>query len=429
MSATLKTLTGAALAAMMLGGIMTASAQTEEENFDNDATIEEMQTDQDEPLVGLMSGRWIYKYTKINCGHEWMGLTTRKVEGGYFVGSVFIQGLYENFGDFYHQAGEIKTQSFDINIDRFWVTLDTLNASRHDDSYIGDTDIDTFILQVGTRDVHGETFGVKTADKKLLIAPGKRGKKDITAITYGGQVFNPWGVHENTSVEIKNYPNGMIRDVEVQSGWLDNNGTVDYATLSGGAIRNDSDGVIKNINVNSGSLNNLGTIEYARQYDGSIWNGGHPMGLKRMKSGKISFLGVSGGEMVNYRGSIDECQISGGQVYNGQDGVISTVVTCGSGRFVNASVSPVGSVRLYNGGILDNGKGSIDTLYYYGGTIEAEGNIAHFIDMRGAAAGMDEGVIDEGYVDEDFSDNAVIDDADFGDASWQDAVPMGEEVW
>jgi len=51
------------------------------------------------------------------------------------------------------------------------------------------TSIGTFILQVGERDVRGETFDVKMADKKIVMHNG-----DAPAISYGGAVFDGNGV-------------------------------------------------------------------------------------------------------------------------------------------------------------------------------------------------------------------------------------------
>ena len=106
-----------------------------------------------------------------------------------------------------------------------------------------------------------------------------------------------------------------------------------------------------------------------------------------------------------YASGIDSVVLqNGGYCRNEQDAKILRVEIGSEGKLTDEGF--VQSVVLDKGGTLDNGQGSIDMLYYYGGTIKAEGNIAHFIDMRGADAGMDEGYIDEGYLDEDFSDNA-----------------------
>jgi len=76
MSATLKKLTGAALAAVMtLGGLTSAYAQNEEQPFYDDTVIEEVQTDAGQPMSEkLKEGLWIYEHDEMTSGHEWVGV-------------------------------------------------------------------------------------------------------------------------------------------------------------------------------------------------------------------------------------------------------------------------------------------------------------------------------------------------------------------
>ena len=378
---------------------------------------------------------WYDENIDLHGHYDWVGVK----KGRGHTGVSFNEMLsWQGINTLYHKGGDVRSANTNTYFDNLWVTTDTLSGSRTHNGF-GVPIVTNFILQVGTTDVHGEPFGNPTADKPLLLQD--------KSIRYGDEISSSWGVDEkkgyDTSFYIYNYGGGVIRDVTVNGGnlWNKDNGTIDSVRQYGGNFDNDGGtvkdaqlfdggifnraGVIKNVEVNNGSLYNGASIEYACLVGGGMTNGWHPSPIKntKMKPGNIDLLDVCGGVMLNYRGSIHDCRINDGKVINGKYGVISRVET--SGEFVNASNTPVDIVCLYQGGTLDNGQGSIDTLYYYGGTIVAEGNIAHFIDMRGAAFGMDGTEFDEGYVDEGFDDAAV------DNAGGQDAAPLGEEanVW
>gem|GEM_PF-1675808 len=483
-----KTLTGAALAAAItLGGITSAYAQYIQpynEPFSDEPVIENVATNEDESLVGLKPGLWIYNGDRMTVGHEWVGLAG---------GTLVVSGLYHNFWDIYHKGGSISCRSFDMDIDRLWVTLDTLGDSDpFKSNRDGALDIGTFILQVGETKVHGETFGVKKADKKLVLAPGKNNRdfnKDITTITYDGKKFNPLGVKGGTEVMVQNYSGGIISDIEVQSGSLANSGQINNATQTGGNARNE--GYIDNF-VMSGpdsQFTNDGSITFFTMSDGgeltttskseikyakftaspytTEW--GYPIESQAFHNyGFIRILEADAASTcvrTTYCGNVMNCP--GGRIgeaylygrtdfWNESNASVGTVwLMESSSRFVNegcaSSVSlgcgrvensgTIRSLTLSNSGILNNAKGRIDTLFIHKnrGTIEALGDVGEIIYCDYLAdAGADEGVIDESYVDEGFSDNAVMDNADWDDADfddtavdnagWQDAAPLGEEV-
>ena len=377
MSATLKTLTGAALAAAMtLGGLTSAYAQNEEQPLYDENVIEEVQTETGQPMpVTLKNGHWIYEDHTINTGHEWVGMAG---------GELKIAGLYHNFWDIYHKGGSINVaESWDVDIDRLWVTLDTLNASRN--GYC--IDVDYFILQIGTRDVYGETFGVKVADKKLVLS--------ASSMSYDGKPANMWGVDytQETCIEIDNYPDGVIHDVELSPN----------AQLSDGRIINF--GIIYKAKMGSGSIDNYCTIDECEVSYGTITN-----------HGIIGNIAMSGGILNNCH-QVDMLTVSDEGSVTNASLIDETVMS--SGTFLNQG--QVGTFTM-SGGTLDN-IGYIETLYYSGGTITSSGeNIGEIVYVDAAA---DAGTIDEGYVDEGVvaAPIIILDNAD-----WQDAALLGEEV-
>ena len=76
-------------------------------------------------------------------GHEWVGIAG---------GTLVVSGVYHNFWDIYQKNGKISCRSTNMNIDRLWVTLDTLGHSDpFESNRDGALDIGTFILQVARR--------------------------------------------------------------------------------------------------------------------------------------------------------------------------------------------------------------------------------------------------------------------------------------
>ena len=336
------TLTGAALvAAMTLGGLTSAYAQFSQpynEPYPEEPAIENAVTDEDEGLDGLQQGKWVYNGEDMSCGHEWVG-----VAGGMVV----FQGLYQNIWDIYHKGGEIKTENYDTHIDRLWVTLDTLNATRKNapNRFIVNTRIDKFILQVGETNVHGETFGIQTANQKLVMTSNN----GIPTLSYGGKPCNGWGVDKNTNMEIDNHSYGVIDDVEIGTGTLNNQ---NFA-------------LIKMLHQKGGTcINNAGNFDYSGGY--------------------IYEMEQTGGHCCNF-GKIAEYTMTGGTLDNWAEGLVGQMEQTG-GNCCNW-----GKIAEYTmtGGTLDNTNGYIETLYYGGGTIEVQGNIDKIICIDGAAAGAD----------------------------------------
>ena len=258
------TLTGAALvAAMTLGGLTSAYAQFQQpynEPYQEEEPIVIME--EDESLDGLQKGLWIYDYDAMSCGHEWVGLAQK--------GHVLIQGFWDNFHDIYHKAGKLEYDNsvpafaWGVNIDRLWVTVDTLNGERS----LPKTDINKVILQVGETTVHGETFGVKTADQKIVVYGGC-GHTYPPYISYDGKKFNSAGVNEATQMEVLNY--GKISDIEINGGTLKNysNDAIDNAIQYKGTCINQ--GRIVSFTLKGGTLDNTqGYIDTLYWYDGSI---------------------------------------------------------------------------------------------------------------------------------------------------------------
>ena len=255
------TLTGAALAAAItLGGFTSAHAQYIQpynEPFSDDQPIV-IATGEDEPLDGLTKGLWIYKDDKMSTGHEWVGLAG---------GKLTFNGLWENFWDIYHKDGQIYNNS-QVKIDRFWATRSTLESSRS--SHRGcSASIDTFILQVGERDVHGEIFGTKSAGT-LFMEPGQNGGppriRDMNAFNDG---FNAWGVDKNTKMKILNCAGGTISSVNMFTGTLENQagGFIEWVSQMAGVGYNS--GEVADYNLEGGTLDN------ANGYIGTLhWRGG-----------------------------------------------------------------------------------------------------------------------------------------------------------
>jgi len=262
MSTTLKTLTGAALAAAMtLGGITSAHAQFIQpynEPFSDDQHIIIVATDEDEPLDGLTKGLWIYKDDKMSTGHEWVGLAG---------GKLTFNGLWENFWDIYHKDGQIYNNS-QVKIDRFWATRSTLESSRS--SHRGcSTSIDTFILQVGERNVHGEIFGTKSAGTLYMEAGKNGGPPTIRDLNGNYDGFNAWGVDKNTKMKILNCAGGKISSVNMFIGTLENQagGFIEWVSQMDGVGYNS--GEVAEYNLEGGTLYNtnghIGTL---------YWRGG-----------------------------------------------------------------------------------------------------------------------------------------------------------
>ena len=249
-----KKLTGAALAAAItLGGISSAYTQLLQPVPEGPVVI----TEEDEGLDGLTKGLWIYKNDTMSTGHEWVGLAGGKLS---------IKGLYHNFWDIYHKGGTIKADSFDVHIDRFWVTPETLNASRSL-GWASDATIDTFILQVGQRDVHGETFGVKKAGKLIMDGAWNNTPQMISC---DGNLINGWGVKKNTKLEILNCAGGVIDEVEFYTGTVENqaDGFIGKVYQADGVCYND--GEIAEYTMVGGTLDNtngyIGTLYYRGGY-------------------------------------------------------------------------------------------------------------------------------------------------------------------
>ena len=252
-----KTLTGAALAAAMtLGGLTTAYAQLLQP-VQEEPVLENVVTDEDESLDGLTKGLWIYKNDTMSTGHEWVGLAGGKLS---------IKGLYHNFWDIYHKGGTIKADSFDVHIDRFWVTPETLNAGRSL-GWSSDATIDEFILQVGQRDVHGESFGVQNAGKLIMDGAWNATPPMISC---DGNLNNGWGVKKNTKMAILNCAGGVIDGIEFYTGTVENQtgGFIGKVYQADGACYND--GEIAEYTMVGGTLDNtsgyIGTLYYRGGY-------------------------------------------------------------------------------------------------------------------------------------------------------------------
>ena len=269
------TLTGAALAAAItLGGLTSAHAQLIQPN--NEPFPEEhpiiIATDEAEPLDGLSKGLWIYKDDTMHTGHEWVG-----VAGGRLT----INGLYTNFWDIYHRGGTIYSTNFETNIDRLWVTINTLGSSR-DGCFVN---VETFILQVGETNVYGESFGVKTADKKIEMFYGNDGK--TPALSYGGKHFYANGVNKSTKMKVLNCAGGVMSDVEFYTGTLENN----------------AGGFISRVCQNNGTCYNSGEISRFYQSNGTCYS-----------NGKIAEYTMTGGTLDNSLGYIETLYYGGGNI-------------------------------------------------------------------------------------------------------------------
>ena len=251
MSATLKTLTGAALAAAItLGGFTSAHAQ-----FSNDQTynvpfldepvLEDVVTD-DEPMIANSDhSRWYTEgHHRLTDQHyNWLGVDTE--DGVHFSKAFKWQGV----DNLYHKSGKIFSGGTNTYFDNLWVTTDTLFAERSD-SPTSTVVIENFILQVGTTTVHGKAFGNQTADKPLDLYN--------KCITYDGKTTSQWGVDnkgKDTQFIIENY-GGVIHDVSVYGGCLDNiDGTIDNATLNYDGIIN-NEGFVEELWMWNGFLDN-----------------------------------------------------------------------------------------------------------------------------------------------------------------------------
>ena len=306
MSTTLKTLTGAALAAAItLGGFTSAHAQ-----FSNDQTynvpfldepvVEDVVTD-DEPMIANSDhSRWYTEgYPRLDDQHyDWIGVAG---DGVHFSKASRWQGV----DNLYHQSGKISSGGTNTYFDNLWVTTDTLFADRSD-SPSSTVVIEQFILQVGTTNVHGRAFGNQVADKPL----GLNGK----AISYDGKTTSQWGVDnkgKDTQFIIENY-GGVIHDVTVFGGTLDNcaGGTI-YKAQLGRRIR---------LPFDSGIIENKGFIEELQMYRGFLdntkgyietlyWNGeGTIKGKENI--GEIIYIGKASAGM-------DEAEFDEGYVDEG----------------------------------------------------------------------------------------------------------------
>ena len=271
MSTTLKTVTGAALAAAItLGGFTSAHAQ-----FSNDQTynvpfldepvLENVVTD-DEQMDASSNSQWFTgsgKHKLIDQHYDWVGLKEGDLD---FTKTFKWQGV----DDFYHKGGTVYSSGANTYLDRLWVTTDTLTAKRKD-SVSSTVVIEDFILQVGTTNVYGEAFGNQTADKPLVL--------NSKSITYNGKTTSSWGVDNkdiDTRFIIEN-EGGVIHDVTVKGGYLiNNNGTIYKAQQSGGRF------------------SNAGFVEELRLSDGYLDN----------RHGYIETLYWSGGGTINGQGNI-----------------------------------------------------------------------------------------------------------------------------
>ena len=208
--------------------------------------------------------------------------------------------------------------SFNVSIDRLWVTLDSLNAYRRAGD-INTTSIGTFILQVGETDVRGERFGVKTADKKIemFTSDGK------PTLFYGGEKFNGWGVDKNTTMKTLNVSGGLIDEVQFWTGTLENQygGTVNNVYQEGGNSRGYNWGEIAEYTLTGGSLyNDQGYIE-------TLYWSRHPNGVREGtiasgydKIGKIIYIdAASAGADAGYidEGYFDNGAVDAGSFDNG----------------------------------------------------------------------------------------------------------------
>ena len=404
MSTTLKTLTGAALAAAItLGGLTSAHAQVLQpfgEPYSEEPAIENVATDESPYRLDgdatQMDGaskddnQWIpasgitYLYDK---HYDWLGVKH---------GTALFEKCFswQEVDNIYHKGGKISSGSTNTYYNNLWVTPDTLFGERVNGGLFNTAVVTNFILQVGVRNVYGEDFGVPFVTKPLVL-----NKKSIT---YDGKTTSDWGVDKkeghDTTFSIEAYC-----------------AEVSEVTVNGGFLYNNENSIIHTVYLKSGHVYNHRTcvIDLLVVSDnGYSQNGG----------GYIERLCISGGKLCNI-GYIDKVYLDGGEF--------------GNGYWDRENCCPGGTGEVseltMTGGTLRNYGHIIETLHYYGGTIKYMGNVGQFIDHTKASAGMEEAEFDEGYVDEGFSDNAVMDDADFEDAAvdnagWQDAVPMGEEV-
>ena len=364
MSATIRTtLTGAALAAAItLGGVTSAHAQTYNgpytDPFPEDSIIV-VATD-DEQMDGKSDySRWCTGNTNLGEQHyDWIGVKT----GGtaHFNKAFKWQGIY----DLYHKGGTVSTGGTNVYFDRVWLTTDTVDA-RRTESPSSTVVVGDYILQVGTKNVHGESFGNPTADKPLVL--------NNKSITYNGKSTASSGGSDGWKLDQKG------RDTQFS---IDNCGEIYDVTVNGGMLNNRSEGDIVYVKQTGGTLNNR---EYAF-IDGLYQTGG-----TCNNDYLIDTFSMTGGEIRN-KGCIEQVRQYGGVCRN------------------------VGKVTEYTlkGGTLDNSLGYIDTLYYSGGTIMVKGDIGKIIYVNN--------IITLDGADEDWQD-AVIDAADFDAADWQ-----GEEV-
>ena len=314
------TLTGAALAAAFtLGGLTSAHAQLIQPN--NEPFPEEqpiiITTDEDEPLDGLTAGLWIYDFDWMQTGHEWVGLK------GMFA-EVYIDGMWHNFWDIYHDGGKIRSNSWSIDIDRLWVTPNTLSAKRE----LMNTTIGTFILQVGETNVHNETFGIKTANKEIRLC-GSAGQPP--AITYGGTLFSSDGVTKDTKIKIMNVAGGEIDKVYFNTGTLENQtyGTIKEMVQYGGTCNNYHIIVKGTLNYDGklsyGTLNNYGQFDELSLHAGTLNNDGHIDSLTMQdgnlnNTGRIEFASMSGGWLDTRNGYIETLLFHGG-VIDGKENI------------------------------------------------------------------------------------------------------------
>ncbi|MCL2005929.1 MAG: hypothetical protein FWG73_07155 [Planctomycetaceae bacterium] len=163
--------------------------------------------------------------------------------------------------------------------DNLWVTTDTPNGDRSTTGWFNTSVIENFILQVGTTNVYGQSFGNRIANKPLVL--------NEKSITYGSKTTSKWGVDEkgrDTQFIIKNRENGDIQDLTVNGGWLHN------------------DGYIQELQQNAGHVCNRGCIMNYRLSGGGLENGD---GKTDNGDGCIRSLYWSGGTITS-RGNTDQ---------------------------------------------------------------------------------------------------------------------------
>jgi len=406
MSATLKTLTGAALAAAItLGGISSAYAQNEEQPFYDGNVIEEVQTDAWQPMfTGSDDSGWYSGISLVDQHYNWIGAR----EGCIQFDKLFS---WQGVDHLYHKGGKIISNGTNTYFYNLWVTTDTLFATRSD-SMSSTPVVENFHLQVGTTDVYGESFGNPTADTPLVL--------NEKSITYDGKTTSSWGVDtkKDTRFFVENY-GGVIHDVTVNGGVLNNdcNGTIHRAYLAGGNI--DNQGTINYLTMVGGKFANWGTIDEAAVENGYIQSSGH--------IGTIAISNPNISTAASIYGTADNVTVSDAKVEFAGSAKIESVVISGYGSSVANDSDSVIEEATLNDGFLWNA-GYIKVLYMNGGYLDNDDNnvfdCTNYIETLYYSGGAISGGSERNIGEIIYVDNANVE----ADADGQDAAPLGEEV-